>query len=240
MHPFNRDDVDPSVTNDELDQAQADPATVFPDVDEQDTLDDEDEDGQTAVRALIATVPATPHQAILNARTLRDQHTFVRIGMCLNVVRGRLFHVPALWPDAATAMRHSSPFHPITDPNSTTVPRGAVGYAANGRHGHVWLELGGGLVSTTDYHELGFEGVALRSKMLTWCGATRWGWGETLNGFDVWPDPVRKPAPPAPWTTEQRIRVLRREQAEAKKAGQWQRATRFDQWADRLEKRLSR
>lgn len=227
MHPFNRDLVDPSVTEEEIEQAEQDPAGDYPDSDEQDDLD---ELGAGRI------TPATPHQAVLNARALRDHHTFVGIGYCLRTVRGPIFKLSALWPDANSALKHGKPIHRVAD--VVNIPRGAVIGFHNATHGHITLGLGGGLNSTTDYHEPGFEGVASIARTADWCNADRVVWYETLNGFDVWPDPVKKPATPAPWTPLQRLTALRREQAEAKKAGQWQRATRFDQWADRIEKRL--
>lgn len=231
---FDRALVDPSVTDAELEQALADPAGDFPEVEEQDSLDEP----SGVARGLLAVVPATPHQAILNARALRANHTFVGVGMCLAAVHGPIFKIPALWPDAETAMAHSAPFHPIPDPASTGVPRGSVGFASNGRHGHVWLELGGGLVSTTDYHENGYEGVALRSKMLTWCGALHWGWGETLDGIDVWPTQTKKPVPPKDWSLADRRAYVHRRLLKARDDGHDGLAHQLTVWQDKMDARL--
>jgi hypothetical protein len=242
MPNFDRTLVDPSVTDEEIERAlDADPAGDYPDVDEQDHLDDEQ-----LARGLLSPVPATPREAIEHARTLREQHTFVGVGMCLATVRGPIYRVPALWPDAETAMAHSAPFHAVTDPASTGVPRASVGFASNGRHGHVWLELGAvgvtgslhALVSTTDFHEPGFEGVALRSKMLTWCGAQRFGWGETVDGIDVWPTVTKKPAPPKPWSLQDRRDYVHRRLVKARDDGHGGLAHQLKLWQDKMDARL--
>lgn len=208
--------VDPSVTREEIEQAiDGDPAP-FPDVDVQDDLDDADPADGKAFMA-VTIVAASKAQRIVNARNLRERQTFVGVGLCLAVVHGPILNIPALYPTAAIAGNHSKPFHPITDPASTQVPRAAIGFAWNGRAGHVWLELGGGLVSTTDFHRNGYEGVALRSRMLTWCGAIRWGWGESVNDFDVWPE-AKKPAPkPQPWDWHDRVHLLEQDLARMEK-----------------------
>jgi hypothetical protein len=202
--------VDPSVTAEEIELAHDGTPAAYPDLDEQDTIDD------VAPVGLMGPSVATIPERIVNARNLRADRTFVGVGMCLATVRGPILGLPAVYPSAEVAGHHSSPFHPIGDPGDTTVPRGAIGFAFNGGNGHVWLELGGGLVSTTDFHENGYEGVALRSRMLAWCGATSWGWGESVNGFDVWPDP-KKPKPPAPpWGLAEREREVHRALHKAK------------------------
>jgi len=238
--PFDPDLVDPSVTAAEIEQAHDGDPAPFPNIEDADTLDD----ASPALRGLVGVVPATPAQALVNAKRLRDDHTFVGVGMCLATVRGPIFGLPPLWPDADTAMEHSAPFHPLTD--TLAAPRGSVGFAANGGHGHVWLNLGGGLASTTDFHENGFEGVALISRMLAWCGATRWGWGEVLNGFDVWPGqrkPPRPhqpddPKPHAPWTLEQRAAFIARRARIARREGHLARARQLKRWHDRMELRI--
>lgn len=167
--------------------------------------------------------------------------------MCLATVRGPILRLPAVYPTAAVAGDNSSPFHPIKDPNSTKVPRASIGFAWNGRAGHVWLELGPvkvdgktlPLVSTTDYQESGYEGIAVRGPMLSWCGATRWGWGESVNTFDVWPDP-RKPAPDKDWTWQDRLDLLEADLKRMKK----NKASAADiagvkAWIDRIKARHS-
>lgn len=224
-------------TPDETRLADLDPATVFPDVADQ---DDPDETAESVSRALVGVIPSTPRVAILNARHLRDAHVNVGVGMCLKTVRGPLFGLPALWPTAAVAGDHGDPTHPERDPATHDVPRGAVGVAWNGRAGHIWLELGSGLVSTTDYHQLGFCGVAQRAKMLEWCGATRWAWIETVNGFDVWPN-ATKPAPEAKvWSLEDRRAFIHRRLTAARLRHEVKLAHQLELWQARLDRALDR
>jgi hypothetical protein len=241
--PFDRSGVDPSVTDEEIERAldTTEPAD-FPDAD--DVQDDLDDDSEPRGLVGVGVVAASKPQRIANARKLRVDQTFVGVNRCLAVVRGPILGLPAVEPTAAIAGDHSSPFHPIADADSTAVPRAAIGFAWNGGAGHVWLELGAvkvggkplGLVSTTDFHESGFEGVALRSRMLTWCRATRWGWGESVNGFDVWPD-LKKPVPP-PWTWEDRLAQLHRDLKRARDHGASKRhIAGLKAWIDKLEER---
>lgn len=203
MPPVDRRDVDPSVTDDDFDLAlDGDPAP-FPDVSHQDNLDD----AFAEARALLGVVPATPAQAISHARDVRRNHTFVGVGMCLATVRG-FWDLPAMWPDAQTAIDHGAPVHRTTDP--LKVPRGASVVWQNGRHGHIALGLGGGLCATTDFHESGFVGVAMIGRLGPWCGGDLLGWIETVNGFDVWPDPNKPKPEPKPWGLPQREREVHR------------------------------
>lgn len=234
---YNAELVDPSVTPEEIELAlHGTPTEYLPSLVAQDHVEGEPE-GVT--RGLTTIVPASIPQRIQNARALRDNHTFVGVGMCLATVRGPILGVPAVFPSAEVAGEHSSPFHTIGNAGDLTVPRGSIGFAFNGGNGHVWLELGGGLVSTTDFHENGFEGVALRSKMLAWCGATSWGWGESVNGFDVWPDPKLPKPEPKPWGLAERERLVHHNLRAAKHAGAHQRKIDgLQKWDETLVARL--
>jgi len=234
---LDRSDVDPSVTDEEIEQAIDGTPAEFPTVDEQDQPPAE-------LITLSSPVAASIPQRIANAKALRNNHTFVGVGMCLATVRGPILQIPGLYPTAEIAGEHSKPFH-----SDGTAPRGSIGFGFNGRDGHVWLELGeitldgkkDALVSTTDFHEPGYEGVALRSRMLSWCGATSWGWGESVNGVDVWPD---APTPPDhafhAWQWEERVAFLREEARREDRAGHPVRARQLRTWANRIKSHHSR
>jgi hypothetical protein len=219
--------LDPSITADELNDAMGATPAPFPDVDFHDDADQ--------VHGLTAVAPATPAEAIANARQIHENNVFVDVGMCLATVR-RYFEVPALWPDAATAWEHSSPRH-----NAMNIPGGAVIYWVNGRHGHVALSVGGGLCWTTDYRRNGFVDLAPIANLASWCGGTLAGWGETLNGFDVWPDPKKPKPEPAPWGLEDKRRLIAAALKRAKAHGAPER--RIDgltKWLDRLDHRIKK
>lgn len=224
---FDPDLVDPSVTAEEIERAHdAEPAD-FPDVEEQDDLD---ELGEGAI------TPATPREAIQHARALTEDDTFVGVGYCLRTVRDPEYRVPALWPDAETAWENGAPQHRTSDP--VAIPRGAPVYWTNGRHGHIALSLGGGLCRTTDYHRPGYVDVALISRLAPWCGGQLVGWAETLNGYDVWPDPKKpKPAPRA-WTLADRRAFIHRRLLAAREAGRDTQAARLKAWQDRMDAKL--
>lgn len=206
--------VDPSVTDDDVERALDGTPDRYPDHDAVDLFQD-DVDVVTEAKALLGVIPHTPEQAIASARVLRDRHTFVGIGMCLATVRGPIFGLPALWPDATAAIDHGAPIHRITDP--VAIPKGTAVVWRNDRHSHIALGLGGGLCSTTDFHENGFEGVAQISRIEAWCGGTLVGFIETLNGFDVWPDPKKPKPKPKPWGLPEREREVRRALQKAKR-----------------------
>lgn len=230
MPDFDRSLVDASVTDEEIERAHDAPALPFPDVDEQDDTDDEGD-----ARGLLAPAPNTPKEALANAKRLDDQGTFVGVGMCLRTVRGPEYGVASLWPDAESAWHNSRPRH--LDSNPTAIPRGAPVYWVNGRHGHIAISLGGGLCRTTDFHRSGMVDVALISRLASWCSGTLVGWGETLNGIDVWPDP-KKPKPrPEPWTWERRVKFLRAEAVRQKRDGHPHRAEQLSGWADKIAAR---
>lgn len=191
-------DLDPSISAEEVAAAHDATPLPFPDVDVHDEIEDE-------VRGLIAIIPATPPQAMAKAKEYTDTNHWCGVGFCLKIVH-EYFNVPALWPDAATAWDNAARRHAATP---TAVPRGAVVYWTNGRHGHIALSVGGGLCRTTDYRRNGMVDLAPIANLASWCGGSLAGWGETLNGFKVWPDP-KKPAPKAkPFDLQDRAVIVR-------------------------------
>lgn len=230
---FDRELVDSSVSEEEIELANYPDPAGFPLVDNQDEPDE--------ARSLL-TVPATPAQACAHAKALRDNHTNVGIGMCLRTVRGPIFGLPSLWPTASIAYTHGKPFHRFDD--LTLVPRGmAIFWATPGSDdpGHVALSLGGGLCSTTDFHENGFEGVALISKLADWCGDPFRGGAEILNGFDVWPNPDKPDPKPVhefhAWDAARKVQFLKSEADRQRADGHPKRAEQLETWADKIAAR---
>ena len=226
--------VPDDVTPEQIERAyDADPLP-FPDDLEQDDAEDE------LVHGLLASPapPNPPREALAIAKHYDDAGIDVGVGMCLKTVR-TYFAVAALWPDAETEFAHGAPMHRPAVPGHA--PRGSVGVARNGRHGHVWINLGAGLVRTTDYHRAGKVDVALESRMLAWCGALDHAWAETLNGVDVWPTRKRhKPQPPAMWTPSQRADFLKGEIRDALEGGHERKAAHLKVWRNRILDRIER
>jgi len=226
MHPFDRT-LAPEVTDEELDYAVSADPLPFPDT-EQDDADDE------PARLFVATIPNTPQEALAISKKWSDEGRFVGIGFCQRAVRN-YFNVAALWPDAETDMAHAAPLHRPKPPKFA--PRGTAGAARNGHHGHRWINLGGGLVRTTDMFRPGKIDVALESRMLEWCGAIDHAWTELINGVDVWPDPKKPKPKPQPWTWERRVKFLRAEANRQRRDGHPAKANRLTEWADKIAKR---
>lgn len=223
------------VTPAELEAAHDATPAPYPDVVAQDDADDDLGDA----KALLGIVPNSRGEAALYQRNLRQNHTFVGVGMCLRTVR-LSWGLPALWPDANTAIDHGAPIHRTSDP--VEVPWGASVVWENDRHGHIAFSLGGGLCSTTDYLESGFVGPALISRLGPWCGGRLVGWIETVNGYDVWPDQTKKPKPkPTPWGLAEREREVHRalKRAQDNDAPQ-RRVAGLKAWDDTLRTRLER
>lgn len=219
-------EVPDDVTAEQLERAYDAAPLPFPlEVDDNDDLEHE-------VARLIAQRPATPKEALAAAHVADIAGTFYGIGMCLKTQR-TFWRVAALWPNAATARVHSAPDHRI--PAGHHPPRGSVGFAAN----HVWINLGAGLVRTTDFHRPGKVDVAILSRMLEWCGSEGHVWGEVLNGVDVWPSRQSKPAPPAMWTPAQRADFLKREIRDALEHGHDHRAAHLKAWRNRILERMA-
>lgn len=227
---FDRTLVDPSITDEEIQLAHDAKPVAFPDVDAQDDVGDD----LSTAHSFVVT-PATPGQALLNARHLRDNHVNVGVGRCLATVRGPIFGLPAADPDANAGFDHAAPLHRFADLSQT--PRGMVVWFRNPDHGHVVLSVGGGLCSSTDFHEPGFEGIALLSRVAAWCGATDVAGGEVLERFDVWPTPAKPKPAPKPLTLAERIGVVRHDLHEAQAAGHDWRARRLKLWLEQLQKR---
>lgn len=244
-----RDQFDPAdgITTDDVERALDGTPAPFPDP-EAEAQDDQPDDDQAFGLLTRPQVAAGKVQRCANAKRLRDQRTFVGVNRCLATVRGPILEIDALYPTAAIAGHHSSPFHRQTNPDAD-VPRASIGFAFNGGAGHTWLELGtfrhngraDALVSTTDFHESGFEGIALRSRMLTWCSADSWGWGESVNGVDVWPDAKPKPPPPdhefVTWPWARKVEFLRNEAKRERADGHPFVGRQLDAWADKIAAR---
>lgn len=196
-----------------------------------DLLEQDDGAGDAAA-LLLAPPPATPREALAAAREADDAGTFFGVGMCLATQR-TFWEVAALWPNARMARAHADPVHTI--PAGHFPPRGSVGFAAN----HVWLNLGAGLVRTTDFHRAGKVDVALLTRMLAWCGSEGHIWGEVLNGVDVWPSRQPKPKPPAMWTPAERAAFLKRELRDAVVNHRDAEARHIKAWRTRILERLN-
>jgi hypothetical protein len=218
--------VDDSVTPEELDLAHAAPAGAFPLVD-QDLVD-------LAPRALLAARPATPAQMLTNFRTMRDNHTPIGgVGLCLYNVRHFGWEIDALWPTANDAGQHGAPIHRVK--NFADIPRAVTIAFLNDHQGHITGSLGGGLNNTSDYHELGFNGVATIANTADWCNATDVFWIETVNGVDVYPNPVKPKPQPKPFSRDERIAILRTRMHELEREHHPKRAARFERWIEQLQ-----
>jgi len=232
-----REQLDPAdgITDEDIERAYDGEPAPFPDLEAQ----DDDEDDEPRGFAATPQVAASKAQRCANAKQLRDDRTFVGVGFCQRTVRGPILEIDALYPTAAIAGHHSRPFHHQTNPATTGVPRAAIGFAFNGGAGHTWLELGAELVSTTDFHENGFCGIARRSRMLEWCGADEWGWGETDNDVDVWPEAPKPPAPDpfVTWPWDRRVEFLRNEARRELRDGHPVIARQLEAWADKIAAR---
>lgn len=217
--------VPDDVTPEALERAYDGDPLPFPDLLEQDT--------DAGIARLVTPPPATPVEALAAAHVADVAGTFFGVGMCLQVQR-TFWDVAALWPNARTARAHADPVHAI--PAGHFPPRGSVGLAAN----HVWLNLGAGLVRTTDFHRPGKVDVALLTRMLAWCGSEGHVWGEVLNGVDVWPTRKPKPHhPPAMWTPAERADFLKGEIRTALDAGRTREAQHLKAWRNRILDRMN-
>lgn len=215
------DDVDAE----QLERAYDGDALPFPaEVVENDDLDE-------GLARLVAPAVATPPEALSAAHVADVAGTFFGIGMCLKTQRG-FWRVAALWMTARIARAHAAPVHTI--PAGHHPPRGSVGFAAN----HVWLNLGAGLVRTTDFHRAGKVDVATLARMLEWCGSEGHIWGEVLNGRDVWPSREHKPAPPHLWTPAERADFLKVEIRDALEHGRNHEAAQLKAWRNRMLERM--
>lgn len=217
------DNVPDDVTPEQIERAYDSPPLPY-----RETVDNDDYLGIT----FVAAPPATPVEALEAAARADDAGMFFGAGMCLRTQRG-FWNVAALWPNARAARLHSAPSHKVAP--SHHAPRGTVGFAAN----HVWLNLGAGLVRTTDFHRTGMVDVALESRMLEWCGTEGHIWGEVLNGVDVHPSRKPHPTPAHEWTPAERADFLRDEIREALDAGRTSEALQLKAWRQRILQRLA-
>lgn len=226
MPDFDLNLVHPSVSDEDLDRAHDGEPALFQGGGDQDTLD---------AAASLVVIPATPRQALATLKKWRDDHVFVGARTCLMTQR-RAWNLPALWPTANDGFDNAAPLHHFAD--LSKVPRGMVFWYGNDDAGHVVTSLGGGLCDTTDFHETGFLGVALLSRVGEWCGATSMAGGETLNGFDVWPSPVKPKPEPKPFTLEDRLRIVQHRLHAMRAEGHDKRAARFELWAEELRAKI--
>lgn len=218
-------DLPDDVTGEQLERAYDSPPLPFPEVLEQDTVD--------GIARLVTPPPSTPPEALSAAHVADVAGTFFGVGTCLRTQRG-FWEVAALWPRAELARLHCAPSHTI--PTGHFPPRGSVGFAAN----HVWINLGAGLVRTTDFHRAGKVDVALLSRMLAWCGAEGHVWGEVLNGVDVWPSRLPKPKPVDMWTPAERADFLKGEIRDALDHGRTFEAEHLKVWRNRILAHLNK
>lgn len=222
-------DLDPTIDQDLVDEAHAATPATYTDISCQDLIDELGA-GQTR--------PASPAEAIANARRLATDVTYVGVGYCLRTVRGPEFEILPLYPDAETAWEEADLKHPETDP--LKIPRGAIVFWTNGRYGHVALSVGGGMCWTTDYRRSGFVGLAPIAALGPWCGGRLVGWAEDLNGVDCWPTPD-KPKPKPVFNIDDRIRLVRNALERARKNdAPKQRRDGLKQWLAQLEARAEK
>jgi hypothetical protein len=191
------------------------------------------------ILSLIPQAAVLPPQALANTVALHKHDIWCGIGMCLQTVRMREFHVGALNPDAASAWFHGGRVgvrrHATNDPKQ--IPRGAVAYWLNGGHGHVAPCFGGALFGSTDIKRLGMVDFAYGHRISEWCGGELVGWAEILNGVDVWPEPDKKPDPFEPWTPARKIKWLRTQEAQAAREHHDVIAKQLAHWRERIEMR---
>lgn len=235
--PFDRD---PAISQEMVDAAHdAEPVDYDDVLQETEARGAQDEVDGDQARGLVTPTIRKPGEACLEARRFHEQNINVGIGYCLRTVR-TYFNVAALWPDAETAGEHSAPLHRTTNP--AEFPRGSVGYAYNGRHGHVWIDVGGGMCWTTDYRRLGFVDLAPISAMAPWIGGRLIGWGEVLNGVDVWPTPktASKPAKPEfhPWSLAERRAYVHARLVKARDAKHDKLARQLKAWQEQMDRKL--
>lgn len=176
-------------------------------------------------------VPATPREAVRNGRRLSRESTYVGVGYCLRTVRGPIFEVPPLWPDAETAWEEADGKHRTSDPDG--IPFGAVPYWTNGGFGHVAVSVGGGFCLTTDYRRPGYVDLAPIAALGPWCRGKLVGWAEELNGVDVWPD-LERPR----FDLDDRIRLVRNALRRARENGApAHRIEGLEKWLEQLRNR---
>lgn len=224
--------VDETVTDDEIGLALSGEPTTFPVVEEADSLD-------YRVETLLAVPPRTIAAGLANLRSLRVAHVPIPggSGMCLYHIREDCWNVEPLWPNAEQAGIHGAPIHRFK--TFAEVPRGMTVIFENDHVGHVTVSLGGGLNDTSDYHQLGYSGVATIANTYQWCGAHGWFCIETVNGTDVWPDPAKPTPKPKPWGLAERERQIHADLARARKNKAPQRKIDgLKAWDDKLLARM--
>lgn len=226
--------LDHTITESQLEVAHSTDPTdydvVFDSIVSRLAQDDLDELGAGTV------VPATPAEALSNARALHENSTYVGVGYCLRTVRDPEFRIPGLYPDAETAWEEAELKHRTSNPME--IPRGGISFWENGRFGHVAPGAGGGLCWTTDYRRPGYVDLAPIASLASWCGGRLVGWAEDLNGVDCWPNP-RQHRPT--FDINDRIRIVQRilDRARTNHAPKY-RIDGLTSWLDRLEQRAAK
>jgi hypothetical protein len=253
--------VDPSVTAEELEQAQQPASTVFDEMRHATHPDQQDFIGSVPDKLLQPLPPHrhgqerpgypveklrdgsirppslcnSPHQAIAALKAMRVNHTPIGgEGLCLYNIRHFAWNVNALWPSAEQAALHGAPIHRYT--RFSDAPRGMTIVFLNNELGHIVLGLGGGLCDSSDYHEAGFNGVASIENVAGWCHAVDWYGIEVVNHVDVWPN--HDPKPRHPYTKADLVAQLRRDHARAQSNGHERKARGLHHWITEIGEKL--
>ncbi len=203
----------------------------FPDVDEQDSLDELGGPGDA---------PRTSKEAAREGRRWIAMAVFLGVGYCLRAIRS-LWGVMPLWPDATTGWEEAEHRHPETDPMK--IPWGVPVWWVNDRHGHVAFSIGGGWCLTTDFKRSGFFCVARIAALGPWCGGRLVGWTNDINGVVVWRPKKAKPEPVKIGGPDEKLKVVeaalrRAKEHNAETAAQQRRKKArvefLSRWRDRL------
>lgn len=129
--------------------------------------------------------PITPNQALARAHNQSINGPTYKAGMCLQATR-KLYEVPALYPDAATARAH-------IEHRAVPETRGALVWWLGGSHGHghVAIATGDGYCWSVDIRRPGrFDRVPIDTITREW-GLVFAGYSLDVNGVQVVPDPPR-------------------------------------------------
>ena len=103
-------------------------------------------------------------------------------GYCLQWCREKA-GIPAMYPDAATAWRHTETGHP----GALNPPRGALAYWTGGSHGygHIAVSIGGGMIRSTDAGGPGKVATVPVSWPAKAWGLPYAGWAWDVNGVTI-------------------------------------------------------
>ena len=130
------------------------------------------------------TAPRVPIAKRDAAQTTRsaERARWNQPGYCLNWARIRA-HIPARYPDAATAWRHASDKRR----GDRTPPPGAAVYWTGGSHGygHIAISVGHGRVRSTDAGGMGRVATVRVGWPVRHWGLNYAGWSDTINGYTI-------------------------------------------------------